>query len=434
MKRILAHQDDRWLDSLWIINLTYKTIRKCERKTLKEYQEAIDNQDNKNWLCIMHHRKASIWAIKIANAHPFWTNKFALIQNGTSKAFMRIHWDKYWKETDSETMLYYLEEHCKNLMDVIVKLEEITDKIWIIIMVDTIHKNVLIYSDWERESVIDIQNWLLKNYTNYPDNKYTGFKNKGSIIIDYEWKILYKDLKESINSVPFITPYIQPVKQTKQIYRSSCDYGRSQWQGYLLNNNSKSKETVKPTDLEMFNSWLSEETLLLLYHWGVTEYDQLFESTELDLVMIDWFTQINLEEVKQMLKDWSMALAPMDDEDIQAKDMFETEAEQEEAYMNKIAHTLRDEPKPYQYMPKESDEYFYSEEILKDDWLLFSDILCYLYRTDQWTLKWYAYQNMWIPHTRAIKRVVGKATYRKMKRMFKAAWNKAFNTNTQTQW
>jgi hypothetical protein len=68
-----------------------------------------------------------------------------------------------------------------------------------------------------------------------------------------------------------------------------------------------------------------------------------------------------------MLKDWSMALAPMDDEDIQAKDMFETEAEQEEAYMNKIAHTLRDEPKPYQYMPKESDEYFYSEEILKDD-------------------------------------------------------------------
>lgn len=434
LKKVLTNQETRWLDSMGLINLKYRTVNKSVKDDIEWYEKVLDSIKQKDWLCLFHHRKASIGKIVLENSHPFSTAKFTLMQNWTSRIFMREYWDKYKKDTDSETMLMYLDEKCNNLKECITELEKIDDKIWIIIMVDINKWEVLVYADWARENWIHIQNGLLKNYLNFEPDKLYWYKNIWSIIFDFNGKILHKEFEDPLNSIDFTTPI-----QTYNYVPSTESTRNSRGNRHTRTNQSslpirEGKDKKALTDCEIFNSGLSNDTLRVLVDWGIEEYDQLFESSEIDLICIDKMRTVNLNEIKELLSAWWMSLAPIENEEEEkVKDEFLTELEQEEAYIREIERTMASESKPktYKYMPKEEDEYFYSEDILKDDWLLFSDILCYLLRSEHGTLKWYAYQTMGIPEHRAIKRVVWKSMYRKMKRMFKAAWNKSLLTKNK---
>ena len=447
LTEIIDQQEYRWLDSLWIINLTHWIISKVSRTWLKEYQAEINKHLHKDWLCIMHHRKASIWKVKTANAHPFRGKKFTMMQNWTNRIFFNKYNTTYKYETDSEVLLYYLEERCNSLEDVLKELKSLNMKFWILIMVDLKSTEVLFYADWDRESYIKLQNWLVKNITNYAPNRQYGFENVWHVIFDIKWKIITKEFTLPLNDKRMPTVTYGTTSTT--IYNKwESDKRFNEWK---LNWNSTQKvlpwtNSWKPiTDSELYNSWMNIWAVRVLLNDWVDTYEKLFKCTEIDLCFIDWMTTIFLEDIKETLSSlWMTLLEDEDNERIINEswmiDEFRREMEEEEAYIQSISRpyaskpvlkprakftisTAWKEPKIIKIKNK-PEEYFYSEEILFNDELLEMDMLCYLHRS-KWTLKWYAYQCMWIEEDRAIKRVVGKSTYRRMKKIFKKAYDKA---------
>jgi len=425
------------MDALWVINLTHEVLYKCVRDKLEEYHTEIDNLDDKNWLCIMHNRKASVWANSLDNGHPFRTNEFALFQNWTMRQFFTKYQNVYKKETDSETMLFYLQEKCKDLPAMVKELDDMNYTYWIIIIIDIIRQQVLIYSDWLRESYIKVQNWLLKEFSNYIPKKTYWFKNVWHMIIDYEWKILVNEFKKPLNTVHFYTyTYTEPT--TYKHYNSNSN-------GYHINTNWQSTLPIanNPELSRLFQSWLTRHTVLILMDNWVTEFEEFFWQTEVDLCLMKWSTTKMVDEIIELLESWDMCL-PIWEEDSMVtyyrEEMLAIEQEEDLVYAENIL-LIKEEKKNHDTflsnrkskwtsknhrntssnpnrIKKKDNDYFYSEEILNDQALLTWDILCYILRTKNPTLKWYAYEHMWIPEIRSIKKVIWKALSRKMKKAY----------------
>jgi hypothetical protein len=408
-ERLSSHKG-RGLDSVWIVNLKYGRLYKYIREDLYWYLKWIESQDEHDWLCIMHNRKASIWNITIDNAHPFKIKKFWLLQNWTCKEFMKTYKNIYKKETDSETLLTHIETKADTIKWWLNVLQSITDTLWIVILISIKEKRVLVYTDWLRESYIKIQNWYLKEFSNLQPDDSGWFKNKWYLIIDYEWKIIEKEFEDKLNTELFHVPVVVPDKRLYNDRSSYYDY-RNTSEQIKAEQLALQSNTLTLFDTELLDSWLSNKALRLLINNRITTYEQLYELTNIDLAYMHWMTRELLTEIEEMFLLWWIW---------RAKDPEENEEEEgeeeEEKFINKNLVPLW----------KVWEQFFYSEEILEDDWLLYSDMLCYIYRSSDPLLKWYAYQHMWIPYEIAIKRVVWKAKYKKMKLLFKAARDRAF--------
>ena len=233
---LIENQVDRWLHSMWILDFQKKTLFTWVKHTIWWYQEFIEESVDEDSLdlCLMHHRKASIGRLSLDNAHPFIWKKFILAQNGTSKEFFDEVWKDYGKETDSETLLMYLEDMCDSLDDCIDALDEIDSVLWIIMIV---HKDkILIYSDSCRWSYVDIidtddEEWnlldsYLVSFTNYkPWSTSLEYRNGFYMIIDSKsWKI-------------------------EKEWNYDKDYNDTRWYTYAWQWDIKSKKTRKILDL-----------------------------------------------------------------------------------------------------------------------------------------------------------------------------------------
>lgn len=200
--KTLYAQKDRGLDSVWFID--WQNIKKIIYKTYQEYRTWFKKKINpklSNNLIVLHHRKATIWDVNIQNAHPFIWKKFAIVQNWTSKVFHEAYKDVYKWETDTEKLLHYIEtraDFLEEVPEVISSLSKaISDEFWNIILVDY-YGRYLFYTDWVRESYIDIdsEKGILNNIFSYEPNTnkwyehnwYILFNNLGQIAIDTIWE------------------------------------------------------------------------------------------------------------------------------------------------------------------------------------------------------------------------------------------------------
>lgn len=393
VSKTLEAQQERWLHSLWLINLTHRTVYKCVRAKVEEYQEYLNDIEEKTGLVICHHRNASVWKINMDNCHPFYDKKYALMQNWTSKAFYAKHKDTYKKDTDSETLFRYLRENTTNLQEAVKELDAITDNLWIIILVDIEAKQVLIYADWSRESWIKIQNGYMKEYSNFEPWKDRWYKNIWYIIIDFEWKVIEKKFEEKLNTEDF---YTRPTKTTRSWY-SNYDWDR--WEDEYYENTYRQLSLNNTYRYEIYNSWLSNNVLQKLYRNRVYKYDDILQLTVKDLIQY-WLTVEERRDVEELV-----------------------------AMFWEIIDTW--------YEDKYKPEHFYSEEILNDDWLLYNDLLCFMYRSKAQnmipTLQRYAYENMGIEYNESIKKVVGKKNYKRMRRLF-TAWEKTLKFKQKNKW
>jgi len=309
----LENQKVRWLDSLWIIDFQSHSLLTTYKESLAWYQYYIESEIEPNEeLCFMHHRKASIGAVKLDNAHPFIGKKFILAQNGTSKEFFTDYWETYWKETDSETILMYLEEMCNTLEECITMLDEIDCPIWIIFL---FHKGrTLIYSDSCRWSYINIEDttelidWeekiiksTLKSFTNLKDDSIYEYRNwfymildSISEVIDTEW-----NYDEEFNSETYWTPFShwweahKKTQKTKKKQNGLVGYKKnnSVQTSILVNkkNYSKKKGTSMKKKKQSMNMQNLSENIMELTSSYV--FDD-FETPDEILVMINsyWIT------------------------------------------------------------------------------------------------------------------------------------------------
>jgi len=160
----------------------------------------------------MHHRKATIGAITPENAHPFEWKHFQLMQNGTAQTFYNGHKLQYGKDTDTETLLHYIEDRTSILEDVPAILEQLSNRLsedlGIIIMVCKNTKQILFYADGARESYIDIDymHMKVKGMYNYVPWKDYGYENVGYIILDFNFNII-RDTFERLNKDQFYMYY-----------------------------------------------------------------------------------------------------------------------------------------------------------------------------------------------------------------------------------
>jgi len=194
LRETLLNQTDRGLDSLWILNI--KKYHKIIKDNYKWYKKFIKKVIKDEGLTIMHHRKASIWDVNVKNAHPFKWNQFYLMQNWTIRKFYNKYSYLYKKETDSENLLSYIEENVSSLDKVPVLLKslssELHEDMGIIILVDYKTKQILFYTDWSRESYIDIdeKNNKIRGIFNYKPWTAYWYENVGYIILDFEFNII----------------------------------------------------------------------------------------------------------------------------------------------------------------------------------------------------------------------------------------------------
>lgn len=202
IKTHLDYQNDRWLDSIWIINK--KNIYKAVKANKEWYNHYIDNIDNINWLYLIHHRKASIWDINLNNTHPFLWKHFIIIQNGTMKKFHKE--SNFNKDVDSHNLLLYIEKNTKsiyNIPKVLKKFKEnFKDDYWILVLAD--YKwNIIFISDWGRESYIKIEENKIALIRNYKEEKQEWYKNIWYIIFNFDWVIEKQKFELEINSKEF---------------------------------------------------------------------------------------------------------------------------------------------------------------------------------------------------------------------------------------
>jgi hypothetical protein len=210
LRETLLNQKDRWLDSLGVISKEW--THRIVRQNYKGYKKYIRNVIKDEGLLIMHHRKATIWAVTPENAHPFQGKYFQLMQNWTAQTFYNWHKSKYWKETDTETLLNYIEDRTVVLEEIPDILKQISERLkedlWIIIVVDNKRKQFLFYADWARETYIDIDNIHLKinGIYNYEPTKDRGFENVWYMVLDFDFNIIENKFEE-LNSKTFMLYY-----------------------------------------------------------------------------------------------------------------------------------------------------------------------------------------------------------------------------------
>ena len=311
LRETLLNQVDRGLDSLGIITpgYNYKSIR----RNYKGYKRYIkDNIPEKDCLLIMHHRAASVWKVKLENWHPFYWEKFRLLQNWTSKKFYNKYKDKYKKETDSENLLAYIEEHARwiyQIPDLLSELKkDLVENFWIIIIKDNMG-NILVWMDWKRESNIEIdeeQNKIIR-ITNYPRGKDEGFKNVWYIIFDEEWYIK-KNAFDKINEDKFVT-YSYVATTTAYGYSHVDSYRKpaksyncwTYWANWDKELKTRRKYPVDMNDLEAYHyqhawdffwanlenlTWLNVDWCIewyLIFHYWVNTVKEYYEAYKTDL-------------------------------------------------------------------------------------------------------------------------------------------------------
>lgn len=318
----LKNQKTRWLDSIWIIDFQTNWLHTAYDTSTREidqliYYKQFINSVAKEWeeLCFMHHRKASIWNITLDNAHPFVWDKFILAQNWTSKSFMDDYWLVYWKETDSETILAYLEEMCNTLEECIDILDEIDAPLWIIFL---FHKGrTLIYSDSCRGSYISIydvtdkdektgEEIITESYlaelTNLKEDSVLEYRNWFYLIVEStSWKILdewnfdWEWYNKDIWNTQY-THWIESAKKTRKIketkkntsdskyYNTHNNYMRSNNQSSIIINPSKKNTKLTKKQLKKLkrksgsNSW---NIMTMAHSYNISELE-----SEWDVLLI----------------------------------------------------------------------------------------------------------------------------------------------------
>jgi len=215
VRETLLNQKDRGLDSVWIITMNGTNWKVANN--YRGYKKFIKREiwwghNPKDGIAILHHRKASIGAINIKNAHPFNGRYFQLMQNGTSQVFYNTHKLQYKKDTDSETLLNYIEDRTSNIAEVPSILEQLSSRIkedfGVIILVDKLSGQILFYTDGARETYLDLDlennkvNWLY----NYEPWKKEWWDNRWWLLMDFSFNLL-ENTFEKINEDTFYLFY-----------------------------------------------------------------------------------------------------------------------------------------------------------------------------------------------------------------------------------
>ena len=203
IKNHLKYQEDRWLDSIWIINK--ENIHRAVKANIEWYNSYIDNIDNiDNSLYLIHHRKATVWDINLDNCHPFMGKNFILIQNGTVKDFHKE--TGFDMEVDSHNLLLYIEKHTKSIKNIPNVLKGFKEKykedFGILILAD--YKwNIIFISDWWRESYIEIEDNKIQLIRNYKRLIKEWYKNIWYIIFDFQWNLIKQEFEKELNTEDF---------------------------------------------------------------------------------------------------------------------------------------------------------------------------------------------------------------------------------------
>jgi len=240
LRKILWEQKDRGLDSVWIINNW--SIFRVTASTYRQYKKYLFKKSFKG-LTIMHNRKATIWDVNLKNAHPFQWKRFLLAQNGTCRYFHIAHKSTYNQEVDTYNLLLHLEDECNSLEECKIELDRLVnmymwDDFWNIIIVD--RDRILFYSDWFRESFINInkeENKII-SITNYEPWEKEWYKNVWYLIMDREWIILTNWFKK-INTHCYYNKYLSN-KTTPLSYNNWYYwwYSNNNWYYWWYSNNN----------------------------------------------------------------------------------------------------------------------------------------------------------------------------------------------------
>jgi predicted glutamine amidotransferase len=245
VREILLLQQDRWLDSVGIHRLDKWKYFKFVEDDIEKYSLEISKINN-SWMVLLHHRKATIWNITLANAHPFYSSWFCLLQNGTANKFFKLYWDIFKKETDTECLLAYIVRATKNISEIPLVLERLSKRIWekfwniLVTNWDT----VLFFSDWDRESYIDIANNNVKEIRNYKNTYW--YNNKWYLLFSKNWEII-KNTFLNIN-----------------MYINSGDYFKTNYKIKNKKHKYKYNSTLKSV-VETYYKWQYDEIYYFLY-------------------------------------------------------------------------------------------------------------------------------------------------------------------------
>lgn len=356
-------------------------------KDLKWYQTKVDKIKNNEWMVLVHHRMASVWAVNLNNSHPFFHKWFALMQNWTSKTFFNKYKDTYKKETDSECLLHHIVKETNSLEEASILLEELNDTIWIIILMDINKWQVLIYLDGKRESYIDIKDWKLVEFTNYQPSCFTWYENKWYILIDFNMKILDLNFNKELNTQSFIQPTY--TTYSNATYQYDWYATPSKWYSNVYDSWYDSRSN-RNTNGDLNDFWFYINTVSALIFNGIYTFDELMNCTKQDLQLMNWINQAQINDIERIFSTYKMELV----------DEF-------------------------------FDDPFYSEEVIDDPIMLFNDIYWYLL-TQGWTISQYVYHNLGIGMSQSPKKVLWRTRWKNVKKQYKAAMDE-FTMNSKTK-
>jgi len=249
LKEILSNHQDRWLDGVWVWN--WWIVYRASWYSYRWYKNFL-RKKSFQWLSVLHNRQASVWEASLENTHPFVWKKFILAQNWTCKALHRALKETYKKEVDSHNLLCHLDDECNTISDCAIELERlvkeyISDYFWNIVVISD--DKILFYSDWYRESFINIYWNRVVSITNYSPWKKEWYENKWYIIMDLNWLIIKNTFKE-LNEKKF---YKRVVYSYQERTQSPIEYPYlTNWQGYLYRSYTPplSLPPVTPTEKE----------------------------------------------------------------------------------------------------------------------------------------------------------------------------------------
>lgn len=324
IRETLYNQQDRWLDWLWIIWGGF--IYRVYKHDYTWYKKYIKKNVKWDWLFLMHHRKATIWKIWLDNVHPFEWKYFYLMQNWTADVFYHNYKWHYQKETDTETLLHYIEDRTSNINEVPSILEQLSDRIkedlWNIIIYNW--NNFLFYSDWARESYIDISDNKINWIYSYEPLLKKWFSNKWYIIANLKWDVI-KNTFENINKDKFYFAFcwIQYEKSYqynkknirispyKDLYNQYDDDYRYYDQGDYRNYEKYSKPEKEKNDVDYYAEYEQMSTWIDWLYWDNVSLSQEQELFEEYLLRYYWYVNSKLKEkykeiFHQVIKNFSI--------------------------------------------------------------------------------------------------------------------------------